>query len=154
MADNSLVPGVGVHGQSRLLASSVLIVGAGGLGSPAALYLAAAGVGRLGIIDHDSVEVHNLHRQIMHRESSVGMPKVESAKRTINELNSSVQVDTFNELFNKNNVDIVKDYDVVLDASDNAVTRYLINDACVKYNKPLVSGAALRWEGHLTTLNY
>lgn len=149
-----LVPGVGVHGQSRLLASSVLIIGAGGLGSPAAIYLAAAGVGRLGIIDYDIVEMHNLHRQIMHRESSVGTSKVESARRTINELNSGTQVDTFNELFDKNNVDIVQDYDIVLDASDNAVTRYLVNDACVKYNKPLVSGAALRWEGHLTTLNY
>lgn len=149
-----LVPGVGTSGQQRLCDGSVLIVGAGGLGSPAALYLAAAGVGRIGIVDYDRVEVHNLHRQIMHTEESVGGSKAESAKRAILALNSNCHVQAINKLLDKSTAAIVGEFSVVVDASDNAATRYLLNDACVKYRKPLISGAALRWEGHLTTLNY
>lgn len=149
-----LVPGVGISGQQRLCDGSVLIVGAGGLGSPAALYLAAAGVGRIGIIDYDRVELHNLHRQIMHTEESLGGSKAESAKRAILALNSGCHVQAINKLFDKSTAKIVDEFDVVVDASDNAMTRYLLNDTCVKYRKPLISGAALRWEGHLTTLNY
>ncbi|PSC70689.1 Adenylyltransferase and sulfurtransferase MOCS3 [Micractinium conductrix] len=141
----------GVQAQSRLCLGSVLIIGAGGLGSPAALYLAAAGVGRLGLLDRDEVELSNIHRQVIHTEASVGVHKAVSAARACRALNSSIQVETHLEaLTPANAVQLVRQYDVILDASDNAPTRYLISDACCAAGRPLVSGAAIGTDGQLT----
>jgi len=146
---------VGVTGHGRLAGSSVLIVGCGGLGSPAALYLAGAGVGRLGLMDADAVESSNLHRQIMHTESRVGVNKAESGKQACGLLNSLVPVDVHEHFLTADNaIEIVRKYDIVLDASDNVATRYLVNDACVILGKPLIFGSALRMEGQLTVYNY
>ncbi|NPA52791.1 MAG: molybdopterin-synthase adenylyltransferase MoeB [Aquificae bacterium] len=150
-----ILPEVGGKGQKKLLDSKVLVIGAGGLGSPSLYYLAAAGVGTLGIVDFDVVDFSNLQRQILHSTDRVGMPKVESAKKTIQALNPDVNVIAHNEKIHKNNVmDIIKDYDIVLDGSDNFPTRFLINDACFFLGKPLVSAAILRFEGQLTTFDY
>lgn len=141
----------GVQAQARLCRGSVLIIGAGGLGSPAALYLAAAGVGRLGLVDKDTVELSNIHRQVIHREATVGVHKALSAAETCRALNSSIRVETHLEaLTPANAVELVRQYDVVLDASDNAPTRYLISDACCVAGRPLVSGAAIGTDGQLT----
>uniref|UniRef100_A0A915DK06 Adenylyltransferase and sulfurtransferase MOCS3 homolog n=1 Tax=Ditylenchus dipsaci TaxID=166011 RepID=A0A915DK06_9BILA len=132
----------------------VLIVGAGGLGCPVAIYLAAAGVGRIGIVDHDCISIDNLHRQILHDENRIGLSKVESIKESILRLNSETQVTCYETLLlSENALKIVKDYDIVADCSDNVATRYLTNDACVLLQKPLVSGSALGWEGQLTVYN-
>lgn len=150
-----LVPAFGVQGQQKLLNSSILVVGAGGLGSPAALYLAAAGIGCLGIVDHDVVELNNLHRQVIHSESTIGHPKVQSAAAACRAINSLLKVVEHEVLLMpSNSVDIFKEYDVVVDATDNVPTRYLINDTCVALGKPLVSGAALGMDGQLTVYNY
>jgi adenylyltransferase/sulfurtransferase len=133
----------------------VLIVGAGGLGCPAAQYLAAAGIGCIGIVDYDNVEISNLHRQVIHGEGQVGIAKVTSAGLFINSLNSNVKVVTHCLLLNSSNaLDIIRQYDVVLDATDNLPSRYLLNDSCVILKKPLVSGSALRFEGQLTVYNH
>ena len=133
----------------------MLIVGCGGLGSPAALYLAGAGVGRLGLMDADAVESSNLHRQIMHTESRVGVNKAESGKQACGLLNSLVPVDVHEHFLTADNaIEIVGKYEIVLDASDNVATRYLVNDACVILGKPLIFGSALRMEGQLTVYNY
>ena len=145
----------GVHAQERLKNSSALVIGCGGLGSPAALYLASSGLGRLGLVDHDTVDVSNLHRQVIHRETTVGKTKVESAQLTCSQLNSTLKIDTYNQLLTSENImDIVKQYDVILDCTDNVITRYLINDACVLCKKPLVSASVIRFEGQLTVWNY
>lgn len=145
----------GVHAQERLKNSSALIIGCGGLGSPAALYLASSGLGRLGLVDHDNVDISNLHRQIIHRETTIGKTKVESAQLTCSQLNSSLKIDSYNQLLTHENImDIVKQYDVILDCTDNVTTRYLINDACVLCHKPLVSASVIRFEGQLTVWNY
>ncbi|VEU20719.1 DEKNAAC101572 [Brettanomyces naardenensis] len=145
----------GLTSQERLKSSSALIIGAGGLGSPALLYLAAAGIGRIGIVDHDVVDTTNLHRQIIHDTDTVNINKAESAKIRINALNPNVEVTTYCEpITNTNSFKIVKDYDIVLDCSDNPATRYLINDTCVKLDKTFVSGSGLRTEGQLTVLNF
>lgn len=145
----------GVQAQARLCRGSVLIVGAGGLGSPAALYLAAAGVGRLGIVDKDTVELSNIHRQIIHREASVGVHKALSAAEACRALNSSIQIETHLEGFTPDNaVQLVRQYDIIVDASDNAPTRYLISDACCAAGRPLVSGAAIGTDGQLTVYCY
>lgn len=150
-----LLPELSTTGQAKLLNSGVLIVGAGGLGASVALYLAAAGVGRLGIVDFDAVDSTNLHRQIIHNESRIGMHKALSAKLSCLNINSNIQCDAFLEGFTPSNgLDFVKRYDVIVDASDNVGTRYLISDACCIAGKPLVSGSALRWEGQLTVYNY
>jgi molybdopterin/thiamine biosynthesis adenylyltransferase len=142
---------VGEAGQLKLLKAKVLCVGAGGLGSPAAYYLAAAGVGTLGIIDDDVVDRTNLQRQILHSDDRVGQLKTESAKRTLNGLNPDIQIRTFNERLTKQNVDaLFKDFDVILDGCDNFPTRYLVNDACVRYRKPNVHGSIFRFEGQVT----
>lgn len=142
---------IGGKGQRKLLESKVLIVGAGGLGSPVALYLAAAGVGRLGIVDSDSVDLSNLHRQILHHTHDLGRPKVISAAETIAELNPDVQVAPYPvRLTSQNIMDIIAGYDVVVDGSDNFATRYLVNDACVLARKPNVYGAIFRFEGQAT----
>lgn len=146
-----LIPEVGEEGQLTLLNSSVLLVGAGGLGSPAAMYLAAAGVGRLGIVDDDVVDRSNLQRQILHGESRIGTPKVQSAARTIHELNPLAKVETHRTRLVADNVDeILAGYDVVVDGADNFATRYLVNDACVKHGLPNVHGSIYRFEGQVS----
>ncbi|KAJ3333109.1 Molybdenum cofactor synthesis protein 3, partial [Blyttiomyces sp. JEL0837] len=140
--------------QLSLRNSGILIVGAGGLGSPAALYLAAAGIGRLGIVDYDDIENSNLQRQIIHDEDKVGRPKAESAKESVERMTSFVKCTAYKVLLDSTNAkEIISSYDLVLDATDNVATRYLLNDACVLLKKPLVSGSALRMEGQLTVYN-
>src|SRR5712692_1444109 len=146
-----LLPEVGEVGQAKLLRAKVLMVGAGGLGSPSAYYLAAAGVGTLGIIDNDVVDLSNLQRQILHTNDRVGMPKVESAKLTLQGLNPDVRVIPYQDkLTSKNIMEILKDYDIVVDGCDNFPTRYLVNDACVLANKPNVHGSIFQFEGQAT----
>jgi len=146
-----LLPEVGEDGQAKLLQAKVLMVGAGGLGSPSAYYLAAAGVGTLGIIDNDVVDISNLQRQILHANDRVGMPKVESAKKTLEGLNPDVKVIPYQaKLTSENIMDIIKDYDLVIDGCDNFPTRYLVNDACVLANKPNVHGSIFQFEGQAT----
>ena len=135
---------VGVSGQKKIMNARVLVVGAGGLGSPVIQYLAAAGVGTLGIADFDEVELHNLNRQIIHTESSVGKLKTESAAEFVNAINSSVQIITIDEKLDPENIaSLIQEYDIVVDGSDNFTTRYLINDACVALHKTLVTVAQL-----------
>jgi sulfur-carrier protein adenylyltransferase/sulfurtransferase len=149
-----LIPEVGLNGQRKLKAASVLIIGAGGLGSPAALYLAAAGVGRLGLVDYDVVEGSNLQRQIIHNTAALGTRKVESARQRILELNPAIQVDAFDEPFTSANaMRIAAPFDVILDASDNFPTRYLVNDLCVLTGKPLVYGAVFRFDGQASVFD-
>jgi molybdopterin/thiamine biosynthesis adenylyltransferase len=144
---------VGEKGQKQLLRSKALLIGAGGLGSPIAVYLAAAGVGTLGIIDSDVVDLSNLQRQILHRTPDVGRPKVESARDTIHALNPDVTVVAYNERLTVDNIErILKDYDVVVDGSDNFGTRYLVNDACYLAGKPNVHGSIFQFEGMVTVL--
>lgn len=146
-----LVPEVGIDGQQKLLKSKVLLVGAGGLGSPAALYLAAAGVGTLGIIDDDEVDLSNLQRQVIHTNDRIGMPKVESAKLTINALNPDVEVVGYKTRLGPENVlEIIGGYDLIVDGADNFPTRYLLNDAAVRLNKPVVHASILGFDGQLT----
>ena len=143
---------VGEEGQLKLLKSRVLVVGAGGLGSPLLLYLAAAGVGTLGIIDDDAVDLSNLQRQIVHPTESVGVAKVESARRTLAHVNPEVKVETHPTRLNETNVaDILRAYDLVADGSDNFATRYLLNDSCYRLKKPLVGAALSPFEGQLST---
>ncbi|MGA7729724.1 MAG: molybdopterin-synthase adenylyltransferase MoeB [Chloroflexia bacterium] len=143
-----IVPEVGLEGQKKLKASSVLLIGAGGLGSPLALYLAAAGVGRIGIVDFDVVDESNLQRQVIHGTSAVGTSKLESAKSRILDINPLVRVDTYpTPLTSENALDILRPYDVIVDGTDNFPTRYLVNDACVLLNKPNVYGSIFRFEG-------
>jgi molybdopterin/thiamine biosynthesis adenylyltransferase/rhodanese-related sulfurtransferase len=150
-----LIPEIGVAGQRRLLEASVLLIGAGGLGSPAALYLAAAGIGRLGIVDDDVVDETNLQRQVLHSTASLGEPKVESAARRIAGLNDDVQVASFRERLTAENVDrILGDgWDVVVDGADNFPTRYLLNDAAVWHELPVVHGSIFRFEGQVTVFS-
>jgi adenylyltransferase/sulfurtransferase len=144
---------VGGKGQKKLLSAKVLIVGAGGLGCPVGYYLAAAGVGTLGIVDDDVVELSNLQRQIAHNTQRLGMSKAESAKQTFEALNPDVQVLPIKTRLSKDNVlELFRDYDIIVDGSDNFPTRYLVNDACVFLRKPLVSGAILRFEGQVSTI--
>ncbi|MGQ9907199.1 MAG: molybdopterin-synthase adenylyltransferase MoeB [Candidatus Flexifilum sp.] len=146
-----IMPEFGMEGQRRLKASSVLIIGTGGLGSPLALYLAAAGIGRIGLVDYDIVDESNLQRQIVHGQSTVGVLKVESARQRLLDLNPTLQVDTYNvPLTSDNALEIMAPYDVIIDGTDNFPTRYLVNDACVKLGKPNVYGSILRFEGQLS----
>jgi molybdopterin/thiamine biosynthesis adenylyltransferase/rhodanese-related sulfurtransferase len=147
-----LLPEVGEAGQAKLLKSKALLLGAGGLGSPAALYLAAAGVGTLGLVDADVVDASNLQRQILHGTSRVGTPKVESAAKTLTDLNPDVKVVGINERLTSANVErIFSEYDVVVDGTDNFPTRYLVNDASVWLGKPVVHGSIFRFDGQVTT---
>jgi len=150
-----ILPEVGVEGQKRLKAASVLCIGTGGLGSPLLLYLAAAGIGRIGIVDFDVVDSSNLQRQVIHGSSWVGKPKIASAKNRILEINPYCQVDLYEtRLSSENALDIVEPYDVVVDGTDNFPTRYLVNDACVLLNKPNVYGSIFRFEGQASVFNY
>ncbi|HET6982756.1 MAG TPA: molybdopterin-synthase adenylyltransferase MoeB [Myxococcaceae bacterium] len=147
------LPEVGEEGQARLASARVLLLGAGGLGSPAALYLAAAGVGTLGIVDSDVVEVSNLQRQVLHRNADAGRPKTESARDALTALNPEVKVVTFAERLTAANVlSVVRGFEIVVDGGDNFPTRYLLNDACVLEGIPLVHGSVYRFEGQATTL--
>ncbi|MBE9159258.1 molybdopterin-synthase adenylyltransferase MoeB [Nodosilinea sp. LEGE 06152] len=150
-----ILPEVGLDGQKKLKVASVLCVGTGGLGSPLLLYLAAAGIGRIGIVDFDTVDQSNLHRQVIHSESWVGKPKIESAKSRILEINPHCQVDLYEtRLSAENALGIFEPYDVVVDGTDNFPTRYLVNDACVLLGKPNVYGSIFRFEGQATVFNY
>ncbi len=150
-----ILPEIGLEGQKRLKAASVLCIGTGGLGSPLLLYLAAAGIGRIGIVDFDIVDTSNLQRQVIHGTSWVGKPKIESAKNRIHEINPHCQVDLYEtRLSSENALDIIRPYDIVVDGTDNFPTRYLVNDACVLLDKPNVYGSIFRFEGQATVFNY
>ena len=150
-----ILPEVGLGGQKRLKAASVLCIGTGGLGAPLLLYLAAAGVGRIGIVDFDVVDTSNLHRQVIHGTSWVGKPKIESARSRVLEINPNCQVDLHEtRLSSENALELIEPYDVVVDGTDNFPTRYLVNDACVMLNKPNVYGSIFRFEGQATVFNY
>jgi molybdopterin/thiamine biosynthesis adenylyltransferase/rhodanese-related sulfurtransferase len=150
-----ILPGVGLEGQKKLKAAKVLCVGTGGLGSPVLLYLAAAGIGRLGIVDFDTVDISNLQRQIIHTVAWVGQSKAQSAKERIAQLNPHCQVDVYETQLNASNaLDIIANYDVVVDGTDNFPTRYLVNDACTLLNKPFIYGSILWFEGQVSVFNY
>lgn len=145
------IPEVGLAGQAKILESSVLVIGAGGLGCPSSIYLTAAGVGTIGIVDNDVVDLSNLQRQILHNTSSIGSPKTESAKATLNEINPLTEVRTYQEqLTSANIMDIIEPYDIIVDGTDNFPTRYLINDASVWTGKPNIHGSVFRFEGQVT----
>jgi len=150
-----LLPEVGGKGQEKLLDAKVLIVGAGGLGSPVATYLAAAGVGTLGLVDGDVVDLSNLQRQILHATPDVGRPKVDSATERIQALNPDVEVRVYPErLTSDNALEIIRDYDIVVDGTDNFPARYLLSDACVLTGRPLVHGSVFRFEGQVTVFSH
>ncbi len=149
-----LIPEVGLEGQRKLKASSVLVIGTGGLGSPVALYLAAAGVGRIGLVDYDVVDASNLQRQVIHGTSGVGTLKVESARRRMLDLNPDIEVVVYNEPFTSQNaMQIAKDYDILIDGTDNFPTRYLTNDVCVLLGKPNVYGSIFRFDGQVSVFD-
>lgn len=144
---------VGGKGQLKLKRAKVLLIGAGGLGSPAALYLAAAGVGTIGLVDGDVVDLSNLQRQIMHSTATLGQPKVESGRKTLSSINPEITINTYHQLVDADNIlPLISQYDIVLDGSDNFSTRFLVNDACFFAKKTLVSASMFRFEGQLTTI--
>ncbi len=144
---------IGAKGQKKLLNAKVLIIGAGGLGAPAALYLAAAGVGTIGIVDADVVDLSNLQRQVIHSTNDIGKLKVESAAETMRAINPDVTVNTYHEFVSSYNImDLIKDYDFILDGTDNFPAKFLINDACVMAKKPLSHAGIIRFKGQLTTI--
>ncbi len=148
-----LLPGFGTGGQKKLLRSSVLLVGAGGLGSPAALYLAASGVGRIGLVDGDHVSLSNLQRQILHATPDLGRPKVDSAGDKLKALNPGLKLELYRENFSRETAgDLVGGYDFIVDCTDNLQARYMINETCVKLNKPFVYGGVLSWAGQVFTI--
>ncbi len=149
-----LLPDIGIEGQQKLHDAHALIIGAGGLGSPVALYLAASGVGTLTLVDDDTVDLTNLQRQIIHRTSSVGMPKVDSARASLGEINPDVRVTALNERADRKRLlELVAQADIVIDCSDNFATRYALNQACVELKKPFVSGAATRFDGQVAVFD-
>ncbi len=149
-----LIPEVGLEGQRKLKAASVLVIGTGGLGSPVALYLAAAGVGRIGLVDYDVVDFSNLQRQVIHGMSTLGELKVESARRRLLDLNPEIQVDVYNEPYTSQNaLEIARDYDLIIDGTDNFPTRYLTNDVCVLLGKPNVYGSIYRFDGQVSVFD-
>ncbi|MGH9687141.1 MAG: molybdopterin-synthase adenylyltransferase MoeB [Candidatus Acidiferrales bacterium] len=150
-----IMPEVGMEGQLKLKQAKVLCIGAGGLGAPLGLYLAAAGVGRIGLVDFDSVDFTNLQRQVLFGTSDVGRPKIGAAADRLRDLNPEIQIDAFEtHLTSENALDILKDYDIVVDGTDNFPTRYLVNDACVLLGKPNVYGSIFRFEGQITVFGY
>src|ERR1700758_3963131 len=143
-----IMPEVGMEGQKRLKASSILLIGAGGLGSPLALYLAAAGVGRIGLIDFDLVDFSNLQRQVLHGTPDVGRPKLHSARDRLQAINPDIQLDLYETRLNRDNaLKLFEPYDIIIDGTDNFATRYLVNDACVLLGKPNVYGSIFRFDG-------
>ena len=150
-----LLPEVGESGQLKLKNAKVLVIGAGGLGCPVLQYLATSGVGTIGIIDFDKVELHNLHRQVLYTEESVGLPKAECAKANLERLNPNGNYIVYNEKLTIDNAErIVSAFDVIVDGCDNFTTRYLTNDTCIKLNKPLVYGSILKFEGQMAIFNH
>jgi molybdopterin/thiamine biosynthesis adenylyltransferase len=141
---------IGGHGQVGLKSARVLVVGAGGLGAPALMYLAAAGVGIIGVIDGDVVDISNLQRQIIHSSQNVGMPKVQSAKIALNALNPHITVLPYHRRLDADTISLISEFDLIMDGSDNFETRYAVNAACVAANKPLISGAITQWEGQIS----
>jgi molybdopterin-synthase adenylyltransferase len=148
-----LLPEIGIEGQQKLLTAHALVIGAGGLGSPISLYLAASGVGRITLCDHDNVDLTNLQRQIVHHTDAIGMPKVESARRTLAGINPEVRVEAIASKVGARLDELVSRCDVVLDATDNFATRHAINRACVRHRKPLVSGAGVRFDGQIAVFD-
>ncbi len=150
-----IMPEVGMEGQLKLARAKVLMIGAGGLGAPLGLYLAAAGVGRMGIVDFDTVDFSNLQRQITFSTADVGRPKIQAAKERLAGINPQIQIDTYETRLTKENaLDLFRDYDIIVDGTDNFPTRYLVNDACVLLGKPNVYGSIFRFEGQTTIFNY
>ncbi len=152
---HTMLPQIGEEGQQRLGNTSVLLVGVGGLGSPIALYLAAAGIGRIGLIDADVVSISNLQRQVLYRECDVNKSKVECAKIRLQELNNKIKIDTYPTLFDESNArELVSKYDIVVDGCDNFATRYLIDDMCAEFGKPYVYGSIGEFHGQVSLFNY
>jgi len=150
-----MLPEIGDKGQKKLKNAKVLVIGAGGLGCPILQYLVPAGVGIIGIVDFDKIEIHNLHRQILYTEKQVGLSKAKTAKETLEEMNPLINIAAFKEkLTAENAVRIIKGFDIVVDGSDNFATRYLVNDTCVALEKPLVYGSILGFEGQLAVFNH
>jgi len=148
-----ILPEVGGEGQKKLLNAKVLIVGCGGLGSPVSLYLASAGIGKIGLVDSDKVELNNLQRQIVHFTEDVGKPKVLSARRKLSAINPDVKIEIYETRLTSDNImEIIKDYDIVVDGSDNFPTRYLVNDACIFTKKPFSHAGIMRFYGQATTI--
>jgi len=148
-----ILPNVGGKGQEKILKAKVLIIGTGGLGAPCSFYLAAAGVGKIGLVDSDNVELNNLQRQIVHTTADVGVPKTESGKRRLNALNPEVEVIAHSLRLDSTNIlNIIAGYDIIVDGSDNFPTRYLVNDACVLAKKPLVHAGIFRYDGQIMTI--
>ena len=150
-----ILPEIGDEGQAKLKKAKVLVIGAGGLGCPILQYIATAGVGTIGIVDFDKIEIHNLHRQILYTEDQIGLPKALTAKETVKKLNPLIEVQAFEEKLTVENASrIITDFDIVVDGSDNFSTRYLVNDTCVTLAKPLVYGSILGFEGQLAVFNH
>lgn len=149
------LPEIGELGQLKIKQARVLVIGAGGLGCPILQYLVAVGVGNIGIVDFDKVELHNLHRQILYTENNVGQLKSTSAKTILENLNPHITIQTFEEKLSETNAnEIIKNFDFIVDGTDNFTTRYIINDACVKINKPLIYGSIFKFEGQVAVFNY
>jgi len=150
-----MLSGFGLEGQIKLKNAKVLVVGAGGLGCPVLQYLCGAGVGTIGIIDFDKIELHNLHRQVLYSTSDIGKPKAETAAKILKAQNPNVEFQVYNDILNKkNSTQLISQFDLVVDGSDNFPTRYLVNDTCVELNKPLVYGSILNFEAQLAVFNY
>src|SRR3989344_6661155 len=150
-----LLPEIGIKGQEKIFSAKVLVIGAGGLGCPALLYLSATGVGTIGIIDFDKVELHNLHRQILYSTEDVGKSKAITAAEKLKKQNPHTNIVVFDEMLSETNAEkIISHFDIVVDGSDNFLTRYLVNDTCVKLNLPLVYGSILKFEGQIAVFNY
>ena len=148
------LPSFGIEGQNKLRKSSVLCIGAGGLGSPCTMYLAAAGIGKLGIIDMDVVEESNIQRQILHGSSDIGVKKIDSAKDTLQEINPYVKLELYDQAFDENNAEVIaKNYDIIIDGTDNFPSRYLVNDTSVLLGIPYVYGSIFRFEGQVTVFS-
>jgi molybdopterin/thiamine biosynthesis adenylyltransferase len=150
-----MLPEIGIKGQEKLKNSRVLVIGAGGLGCPALQYLSAAGIGNIGIIDFDTIELHNLHRQILYSAEDVGKQKAWTASAKIKKLNPYINTEVFDQALNESNAEeIISKFDLVIDGCDNFATRYIVNDTCVALKKPLVYGSILKFEGQLAVFNY
>jgi len=150
-----MLPEIGDAGQEKLKKAKVLVIGAGGLGCPILQYIATAGVGTIGIVDFDIIEIHNLHRQILYTESQLGLPKAKTAKKVLEGLNPLIDIVAFEEkLTSENAAQIIENFDVVVDGCDNFTTRYLVNDTCVSLGKPLIYGSILKFEGQIAVFNH
>jgi adenylyltransferase/sulfurtransferase len=150
-----ILKNIGIIGQKKILSSKVLIVGAGGLGCPAAEFLSRAGIGKIGIVDDDKINLSNIHRQSLYQTSDVGKPKVKIVKNKIKLINPNTKVNIYKLRLNNNNFkEIIKDYDYIIDGSDNFKTKFLLNDFCLKFNKFLVTGAISKFDGHIFTFNF